>query len=725
MAAVVKAEDGPRGARFDNPAALANMRAHERARDAGHTEWVERAKKYDRMYLGAGKQWEDELRTSLEAQGRPALEINLLLGHINTVLGEIQDQRVDWQFSADDDDAEDGLAEINALGRRIREDVDYTSVEATAVADGVIQDRGYIDVRMDFQASAMGRVAIAAVDPLEVELSPEAKEYDPATWPEVTRTRWYSLDDVETDYGKEHRQALEDNAANLQHAGYDNFRFDEVRFGDSRIPVGELSEDTAKLREVRIIERQHKQITRRVYLVDLASGDENPAPDGMTLDQAEALAKKVPSLFVQRRFESRVRWTVSCGGYLIHDEWSPYKTFTVVPFFPIFRRGRPLGLLANQVSPQEQVNKLESQVLHVVNTTANSGYVVEAGSLVNMSAEELEARGAETGLVLVYRQGRQAPAKITPNSIPAGLDHAASKAAANLSLVAGAADNTAVEGEGGLLATALGRGGKPMPAALNPVMANLARTRRMVAQRVLDLIQTFYRAPASFRTREFDGYEFQSKTHQVNTQNADGSVSADMSTGRYGITVTTTAPHESARSQQFAYAMEMKAAGLVIPDDYIIAVSPLEDRKQLAERSRQMQGMGEPSEEEQQLLALQQRLAVETAMAELATLQAEAQERMANAQLAMSKAGAAQSDAQTRAWQAQTDARERMARIQADVQKHFTNLQNKVQLAEMHIGAKNDQTRLSGLQKRALENTRQQGQQETALLQASLPRPQR
>ena len=44
------------------------------------------------------------------------------------------------------------------------------------------------------------------------------------------------------------------------------------------------------------------------------------------------------------------------------------------------------------ISPQEQLNKISSQELHIVNTTANSGWVVESGSLSNMTEEELEER---------------------------------------------------------------------------------------------------------------------------------------------------------------------------------------------------------------------------------------------------------------------------------------------------------------------------------------------
>lgn len=73
------------------------------------------------------------------------------------------------------------------------------------------------------------------------------------------------------------------------------------------------------------------------------------------------------------------------------------------------------------------MNKISSQELHIVNTTANSGWIVESGSLAGMDADDLEEHGAETGLVLEFNRGSNPPAKIPPNQIPTGLDRISQK----------------------------------------------------------------------------------------------------------------------------------------------------------------------------------------------------------------------------------------------------------------------------------------------------------
>jgi hypothetical protein len=112
----------------------------------------------------------------------------------------------------------------------------------------------------------------------------------------------------------------------------------------------------------------------------------------------------------------KVRWTVTADTVVLHDDWSPYDHFTLVPYFPYWRRGKPFGMVRNLISPQEQLNKISSQELHIVNTTANSGWVVESGSLTGMTADDLEEHGAETGLVLEYNRGSTPPAKIQAKS---------------------------------------------------------------------------------------------------------------------------------------------------------------------------------------------------------------------------------------------------------------------------------------------------------------------
>ena len=78
-----------------------------------------------------------------------------------------------------------------------------------------------------------------------------------------------------------------------------------------------------------------------------------------------------------------------CDNVVLHDDWSPYKHFTVVPYFPVFVHGHTLGMVENLLDPQEILNKVSSQELHIVNTTATNPVTVSLFASVSPKPAEL------------------------------------------------------------------------------------------------------------------------------------------------------------------------------------------------------------------------------------------------------------------------------------------------------------------------------------------------
>ena len=149
-------------------------------------------------------------------------------------------------------------------------------------------------------------------------------------------------------------------------------------------------------------------------------------------------------------------------------------------------------MVRNLLSPQEQLNKVTSQELHIVNTTANSGWLVESGSLSSMQVEDLEEHGAETGLVLEYNRGSTPPGKIPPNQIPTGLDRIGQKASNNIKEISGINDSMlgtdSAEVSGIAIQAKQNRGVVMIQVPLD----NLKKTRLYLADKILNLVQQFY-----------------------------------------------------------------------------------------------------------------------------------------------------------------------------------------------------------------------------------------
>ena len=350
-----------------------------RARDNGHLEYIELAKKCDAYYRG--DQWEDSDVAQLDAEGRPALTINTILPTVNTVLGEQSTRRADVQFKPRRGGDAEVAHTLTKLYMQIADNNKLDWIEQQVFSDGLIMDgRGYFDVRMDFTDHVEGEIRITAKDPLDILIDPDAKDHDPKTWNEVFETKWMTLDEIEELYGKKKAEELRFIAENGNGFGRDSIEYEENRFGDLDSTDDYLGaappadEEYRNVKSLRVIERQHKRMNRVDCFVDPMTGDTRDAPESWSDNKLKKFAKQY-GLDVISKVKRKVRWTVTCDKVVLHDDWSPYNDLTIVPYFAYFRRGRPFGMVRNLLSPQEQLNKIASQELHIVNTTANSGWV--------------------------------------------------------------------------------------------------------------------------------------------------------------------------------------------------------------------------------------------------------------------------------------------------------------------------------------------------------------
>ena len=138
---------------------------YTRARDSGHEEYIDMAKKCDMYYRG--DQWDEFDMQQLDDQGRPALTINTILPTINAVLGEQSTKKADIQFKPRGGGNQDVADVLTKVYQQIADNNKLEWIENQVFSDGLIQDRGYFDVRIDFSDHIMGEVKIEAKDPLE------------------------------------------------------------------------------------------------------------------------------------------------------------------------------------------------------------------------------------------------------------------------------------------------------------------------------------------------------------------------------------------------------------------------------------------------------------------------------------------------------------------------------------------------------------------------------
>lgn len=616
-----------------------NHERYVRARDNGHSDYLQQAKRLNGMYTGDG-QWDEAIKAQLEAEGRPALTFNMILAVINTALGEHLRRDVQVMFKPRRNANREVAATLNKLTMQIMHANRYKYLELQVTADGLIQNRGFFDVRMSFEEHMQGEVSISALDPSTVVLDPDAKEYDPSTWNEVTVTRWMSLEEIAALFGQDKADQLKSHANGGTCFRHDSIRFEEASFGkDSpRMDGFDATEGQDRdIRSVRVIERQAYKWTQERMFVDPQTGDMAEVPSGWDDARAAAFAQKM-QLFLHKRPGRRVRWTVSADQVLLFDDWSMYRTFTIVPFFPYFRRGVAFGMVKNLVDPQDYLNKARSQELHIVNTTANSGWTVEEGTLVNMTADDLAERGAATGLVLEHARGSQPPQKILPNPVPSGLDRISEKAAYAIREISGVNDGMLGFAAASVSGVALDNKTAQGQVQLEVPATHMELTRRLVAEKILELIQDFYTEERVVQITTNPNPSAEDEQLVINQIDAAGQLINDVTRGAYDVVISTSPSRDNFDEGQFGQLMEMRMNGIAIPDPIIIRHSDLAERDAVAAEVEKLLGQAAPTEEEVQLMQMQQQIAIQTAQAELKKLMAQAENLQSATALNMAKA---------------------------------------------------------------------------------------
>jgi len=657
-----------------------------RARDNGHLEYIELAKKCDAYYRG--DQWDDSDVAQLDAEGRPALTINTILPTVNTVLGEQSTRRADVQFKPRRGGETEVANTLTKLYMQIADNNKLDWVEQQVFSDGLIMDgRGFFDARMDFSDHVEGEIRITAKDPLDILIDPDAKDHDPKTWNEVFETKWMTLDEIEELYGKKKAEDLRFIAENGNGFGRDSIEYEENRFGDLDSTDDYLGasppadEEYRNVKSLRVIERQHKRMNRVDCFVDPMTGDTRDAPESWSDSKLKKFAKQY-GLDVISKVKRKVRWTVTCDKVVLHDDWSPYNDLTIVPYFAYFRRGRPFGMVRNLLSPQEQLNKIASQELHIVNTTANSGWVVESGSLVGMSSDDLEEHGAETGLVLEYNRGSTPPSKIPPNQIPTGLDRISQKAALNIKTISGINDSMlgsdSAEVSGVAIQAKQNRGVIMIQVPLD----NLRKSRQYLAEKVLDLVQSFYTEQRIIQvTNEEDPLQPR-EPMIINEMTPEGRIINDLTIGEYDVVIASAPARDSFDEVQFAEALNLRQVGVQIPDDAIIEYSHLAKKGELAKRIRTLTGQEPPTPEQAEIMAMQQQAAMQQLQLEIAKLEAEVRKLQTEAAVNIAKVQD----------MAEVDPQVRLAELQGKLQMKEQELDLRRELADMTNQVRKDQS---------------------------------
>lgn len=638
----------------DREKAEETYRLYRYDRENGHDRFIREAETALKYY--ASEQWSAADRAARTLQRRPTVTVNEIFETVNSIEGELDQLSTDVRFQAETGDEETADA-LNKLSLHV-DRANRVYIHDTAVRrDGLLTGRGYFEIRMDFDDNMQGNVTLRSRRPQNVILPADLDSPDPGEWSRVTTTEVLSLDDIEELYGREVASEMRGRPLASWYDVEDKNLAQTLGYNQTYYGSGlEIDMNDTRIKRYRQLSTQYMEMKEKDFFVALDSGDMAEIPENWPREKIQYALDNL-GLGTIRRKAKTVRWRVVVNDVIVHDEDSPYKFFTIVPFFPYFIDGHTLSLFQILKGPQDLLNKSLSEEIHILASTAHSGWRVKADSLRNLTPRQLEEKGAETGLVLVLNEVDDAQ-KIEPGSPPTGFQSLSDRAQSWVKQLAGLTPSM----QGAQRADASGDGMRLQlmraPVNLSMPLRAFHFTKHLLAERKLNLFQTFYTEERVFKV--VSGSYGQTETVRINTPVGDRIVN-DLTMGTYSVQILPSGSRMQAEEYAFDELVKLKELGVNVPNNLLISVSAINAKADAVDQLRQANS-GDLSPEEQRARELE----LAQMELEIAEMQAKVENTRAQTELAHGRAIRAVADAQTPQARIQLDANRQQLEAERD-----------------------------------------------------------
>ena len=376
-------------------------------------EYVVAAVKGYAFYKGGDGQWDAKDIIALNKRGRPHLTINMILPTINLITGYERQNRMDTKIYP----KRGGnriMAEILTALIKHTEDTSNGLYERSMIfLDGIISRKGWIgmDIFYDDRDPLDGEIRVIRKNPFDIVEDRNCQNYD------LNKGAKYIIESYWTDkrmatitYPKCEKEI-------------DKMKYDDL---DSRdvyhIPGDRNTPDKFKCR---MRETWWKDYEKAVYLCDRLTLERKRVDKAkiplmqrvMEIDRRMAEEEGRAEQYAVREVVIPVlNCTTTMGEIELEHVKRPFGEMSLYPlmrFTPYWINGDMFGVEDNLFSPQQEKNKRRSQSLHLVNTSANSGFFnPEKGGA---DKDELEMFGSKPGIVITYKT--KAPTKIEPTPL--------------------------------------------------------------------------------------------------------------------------------------------------------------------------------------------------------------------------------------------------------------------------------------------------------------------
>lgn len=576
--------------------------------DAAHTEWAARAKMC--VDFAEGRQWTaDEMRRA-EEQDRPILTHNKIGPLVRLVLGYHRNNRYQTSYApTDDSNSTQDTAEIlGKIDKRVSQNNHEAYVDTEVFMDGTLTGRSYYDYRLSFEHNDFGDLVTEATDPFTLRLDPDSSTYDPGKWGYTMEARWWSIDEIEYTYGCNAAALLLPFIHNGAYRGgipgalvelqdeitpWRNFGGGNSGDNPSYMPMeAYIANSIDPLRKtIRLIDCQHMIRVMQYTMVNLESGDRTPIPDQFGRADIEKMLAWAQEHYAARgkacpirmtwRPAYRVRWTTIAGDLIVHDDWSPYRSLTKVPFFPWFRRGFARGIVEDLLDPQRGINRVRSAWVDTLERSAHSGWMFHESGMREEEKQKLERYGAAPGINIEWKGNNPAfkPEKIQPSGPPTGLERLEQRETDDLKEISGINDSALGQMDSAQSGRAIEARQRQSVLGIEPYMDNYKRTKELCGEKKLEIYQQHYTEERLFLLTGEGGKDVATK---INYMNELGQIVNNVTLGKYCVQADETPLTATFLNAQMEEMMDLVAKGVLpveLVQDIVVDLSTIPSKE--------------------------------------------------------------------------------------------------------------------------------------------------
>lgn len=553
----------------------------------------------------AGDQWDAKDRMTLEAANRPVLVFNEVLPQVDLVSGMMRQTPLGYRaFPRGGEDAALAIISTACLTYAMERTQGQQAL-FRGYDDGIITGRGWWEIGMDtdYTADLQGDVYLGRVRPTAIVEDPGGERLDRQDCEFIAKAAWF--------HESAAKRRWPDHAAAFQ-AG------DWLRTGRSS-PIEGWSADKQQIyvdaatQQVRILFIWYKVPATRHVVSDVVRGE---SQEFATSHEVEAFLRQARVTHTPEfgGFAARyktvdikthsLRVATMSGWQLLDDQPHPIAGARKFPFVPMLTHNytdEPFGLVENIKDPQREINKRRSTFLHIMMTTANSGWKVRRDSMTRKQIKDLERHGADQGVVLEFMGNvppQEIQAKAMPNSFMEYDNSMSNSIRKTTSINAELSGQTTQQTISGTAITARQRGGL---VGLQGMVDAFAFARTEIGHHLLQWIQAFYdehkiRRILGDLLAQGDPSLMPGSPEEMQALMANEQAIAmftRMKQAELDLVLVPDATPPSIRAAQYQDLMDLLQKGFPIPPEVILDASDA-PKKEMIRRAIQAQGLGPP-----------------------------------------------------------------------------------------------------------------------------------